>query len=163
MLKILNQYRASFTLHNLHCGSIVDIPFQNSLHLFSILHGGQTLSQIYCRFLYHSIIIPPMQVPASLSLIKTCTRSVIDRFILPLKAVYLISMALYDVQHLSITIAFGLTVGILVNMTLKQVSNVTCSWFDPLPKLQSMYHNDIPISIAQELFRVNRSHISNIH
>ena len=57
-------------------------------------------------------------------------------------------MALYDVQHLSITIAFGLTVGILANMTLKQVSNATCSSFGPLSELQSMYHNGIPISMA---------------
>ena len=67
----------------------------------------------------------------------------------------------------------------------KQVSNATCSWFDHLLELQSMYHNGISIPmalgvttayncspnwfvlkvklIAQELFRVNRSHISNIH
>ena len=94
-------------------------------------------------------------------------------------------MALYDVQLLSMTIPFGLTLGIRANMTLKQVSKATCSWLDPLSELHIMYHNGIPTpmafgataayngkpnwfvlnveSIAQELFIDNRSHISYIH
>ena len=91
-----------------------------------------------------------------------------------------LDMTLYDLQHSSITIAFGLTLNILVNMTLKQVSNAICSWFDPLSELQIRYHNGIPLLMAfgatnayndrlhcfvlnvVVLFCDNHSHISNI-
>ena len=49
---------------------------------------------------------------------------------------------------LLMAIVLGLTLGFLANMILTQVSDVTCSWFDPLSKLQIMYHNEIPIFMA---------------
>ena len=61
-------------------------------------------------------------------------------------------MALYDVQLLSMTMAFGLTLGIRVNMTLKQVSKATCSWLDPLSELHIMYHKN-PIKNLTNLIK----------
>ena len=67
--------------------------FSSILSASLILDRDENLPHSYISYccLYHSMTVPPMHVPVSLSLIKTCTRSARDQFTLPLKEIYLIN------------------------------------------------------------------------
>ena len=86
-------------IHNMHCVGINHILFEYPFGLFKssplILtictqHRSTTLTY-FLSLHYYIMTIPLMLLRVSLSSIKTCTRSIIDQFIISLKVVYLIN------------------------------------------------------------------------